>query len=452
MNPFRSSSLNNSMPNPRPHWPGKCNCFFRTRTIVPLLVAGLLLAACDGGSGGDDKAGPDERLLVSGLEFADQNLAACVQSAAESSGWVYADEIEEISCFDFTFDIASLDGLEVFAGLANVSLRRLDLGILNAAVTDLSPLAGLESLTSLHLTGHSAVDITPLASLSGLRELELAGVIEFTDFGGCVGFAISPIDSFSPLAELSQLQTLTLYGCFATQDYSAINSLEALEELHLAGNLSLAELPEMDSLKQLRVLDLGSSSSIRDIGPIASLTALQYLVLPGDRFWGAVGLDPIAGLVNLRELVMEDSEKIVDLDPLAGLTNLESLTMTWRELEYEPRGRITDLTPLVAMQKLSLLRIEHQRLSDIGPLAVLPSLVELSLRDNQVSDISPLAGLDSVTTLDLYANPFVELDPLVGMLALERLSIWEPVSCQEAQDFVAARPDVILDYGYPCAP
>ena len=261
----------------------------RNCTVMSLLFTLLLLTACNGGSGGNGPADLDERQLVSALEFADQNLAACVQTAAESSGWVYADEIEEISCINFARDIASLEGLEVFAGLPGVSLRRLDLRLLNAAVTDLAPLAGLESLTSLRLTGHSAVDIGPLASLSGLRELELAGVIEFTDAGGCVGFATSPIDSFSLLAELSGLQTLTLYGCFATEDYSAINSLESLEELHLAGNVVLAELPEIDRLKQLRVLDLGSSSHIRDIGPIASLPALQYLVLPGDRVWGAGG-------------------------------------------------------------------------------------------------------------------------------------------------------------------
>lgn len=429
---------------------GKRTHLVRMCTVVCLLCTALLLTACDGGSGGGGQAAPDERQLVSGLEFADQKLADCVQGAADSAGWIYADEIEAIECINF--GIKSLGGLELFAGLPDVSLRRLDLGVLDPAVTDLGPLADLQSLASLRLTGHSAVDIGPLASLSGLRELELAGVIQFSDAGGCAGAAISRIDSFSPLVELAELQVLKLYGCFMAEDYSVINSLEALEELHLTYNFTLTELPALDNLSQLRVLNLSSSTYLGSIDAISSLTGLQYLVLPGDLSWGG-GLEPLAGLANLRDLVIEDSVTIVDWGTLAGLTSLESLVLTWRELDFEPRGSLADLSPLVSLQKLTRLRLEHQRISDIGPLAALPGLVELSLRDNQVSDLTPLAGLDSVTTLDLYANPILELDPLVGMPALESLTVPYSVSCPEVNDFATARPDVLLSRPEgPCPP
>jgi internalin A len=158
-------------------------------------------------------------------------------------------------------------------------------------------------------------------------------------------------------------------------------------------------------------------------------------------------------LANLRDLVIEDSVTIVDWGTLAGLTSLESLVLTWRELEYEPRGSLADLSPLFSLQKLTRLCLEHQRISDIGPLAALPGLVELSLRDNQVSDLTPLAGLDSVRTLDLYANPVLELDPLVGMPTLESLTVPDAVSCHEVNDFATARPDILLNRPEgPCPP
>ncbi|MEE4146012.1 MAG: leucine-rich repeat domain-containing protein [Halieaceae bacterium] len=494
MKSLLSSWLYTSRPNPKLQSPRKPMRPQAGSFVVSMLFSGLLLTACDGGSGGGGQAGPDERQLVSALEFADPNLAGCVQREAVGAGWLYADEIEELNCANL--GIASLGGLEIFADLPNVSLSRLDLRLLDAAVSDLGPLTGLQSVASLHLTGHSAADIEPLGSLSGLRELELAGVIHFSDAGGCAGSATSPVDDFSPLAGLSGLRLLTLYGCFDTQDYSFVNNLEALEELGLLRNASLAQLPALDKLGQLRALNLSGSPRIQDIDTISSLAALQYLVLPGDLTWGAGGLAPLAGLVNLRDLVLEDAVITGDLGPLAGLASLESLTMRWWELDYEPRGKVTDLSPLATLQKLSRLRLEHQQISDIGPLAALPGLVELSLDDNQVSDLNPLsglpelvelslsynqlsdlnplasvsalrelnlrfnqisdltalAGLDSVTALDLYANPLTELDPLVDMLALERLSISDQVSCSEAREFQTTRPDVLLDYGRPCPP
>lgn len=99
---------------------------------------------------------------------------------------------------------------------------------------DVAPLAGLESLTSLHLFGNDISDLSPLAGLSSLTSLHLGQ---------------NAISDLTPLAGLGSLTSLYLrYN--AVSDLSPLTGLGSLTSLNLAYNdvSDVAPLVMNDSL------------------------------------------------------------------------------------------------------------------------------------------------------------------------------------------------------------
>ncbi len=92
---------------------------FSYRSIFPVfsVLLFIMLMLCNGCSDGSGTT-PEElalpgRLMISNLEFADDNLAACVDRSVDANGWVYADEITQIECINE--GIKSLEGIEAFS-------------------------------------------------------------------------------------------------------------------------------------------------------------------------------------------------------------------------------------------------------------------------------------------------------------------------------------------------
>ncbi len=105
--------------------------------------------------------------------------------------------------------------------------------------------------------------------------------------------------------------------------------------------------------------------------------------------------------------------RITDVTPLAELTKLTELNI--RET------RVTDLAPLAGLTNLTTLRIEENILSNIMPLAGLTNLRELDLYYTQTTDVTPLAGLTELTKLDIRGNKITDLTPLAGLTKLTKL-------------------------------
>tara|TARA_R110000772_G_scaffold238154_4_gene350077 strand:+ start:155 stop:1612 length:1458 start_codon:yes stop_codon:yes gene_type:complete len=479
--------------------------------IHPALVAAafaLFVTACSDGSSSESEHGAhDGRLLISDIEFADQALRSCVVEAAIENEWIYVDEVQVIECFEG--EVASLEGLEVFAETPGSNLRELHL--YNTTTADLTPLTGFTSLVRLTLRGFRAVDISPLASLLDLDELVLRG---FSDGSGVGCAAYAGVADLSILADLTNLKLLHLEGCFATEDYAVVSNLINLEALSFWGNETLKELPHLADLTKLRILNLTGCTRLSDIGEIAILNRLRELYLAGDAV--KAGLQPISSLQELRLLRIHDSY-IDDISPLSAVASLEVLTLVWQELDFEPQGKIFDISPLAELENLSHVQLEHQMITDVSPLAALPKLQELKLTDNRISDISslndatnlevlvidenvltavpnlgmlsklhtlslndnriediselsaltslstlslntnriidliPLAQLHDVSSLQLDSNRFLELWPLLEMAGLERLSLKNTIfPCSERDHFIAMRPDVHVDWGSRC--
>ena len=113
--------------------------------------------------------------------------------------------------------------------------------------------------------------------------------------------------------------------------------------------------------------------------------------------------------------------RISDLSPLVPLTRLTCLGLGGNE--------ISDITPLSGLTNLVRLDLSVNHISDLSPLAGLTSLMELDLGNNRISDLSPLAGLTNLTKLDLYWNRAPDLSPLASLTNLRELYLDDADVC-----------------------
>ena len=230
------------------------------------------------------------------------------------------------------FGVTSLAGLEVASNLEWLTLSG-NAPEAGGEPLDLSPLAGLPSLTYLDLSDNGLTDISHLSRLTSLRTLLLGG---------------NAVRDLSPLSGLTGLEALTLSGN-GLADVAALSALTALDQLWLDGN-DLSDISALSALGALIYLHLGDNR-IADLSPLARLSKLRRLWLPGNM--------------------------VADVSALAGLRALTRLDLS--------RNRIADASPLRGLPRLAWLRLGWNRLADVSRLAGHPRLADggaLGLRGN----------------------------------------------------------------------
>ena len=154
------------------------------------------------------------------------------------------------------------------------------------------------------------------------------------------------------------------------------------------------------------------SNQISDLSPIAGLINLRRLYLDDNLF---SDLSPLKGLTNLETLHFSENRGVSDISPLAGLVNLKTIG-SWGH-------SISDLSPLARLTKLETVDFCGGDISDLSALSELTGLKELYLVAENISDISPLAGLTGLTRLSLRVNNISNLSPLRGFTQLEWLHL-----------------------------
>ena len=237
-------------------------------------------------------------------------------------------------------------------------------------------------------------DLALLAHMPRLEELYLCRQ-EIRDISALEGLPLTTlalceneIADFSPLASLTELETLYLGGSPAT-DYSALASLTRLETLVVEGSAStgVAAVDSLDFLDALtpRRLGLGLvAPRDGDWAPLSRQTALEELLLwdPGEDAAAAA-----AALSQLKTLTIGDYYA-ADLTALAGLTGLEVLNLH--------KGGLERLTGIESLNRLITLSVGYHAVTDLTPLSGLPRLNYLQLEGLAVTDFSPLSDLPAL--------------------------------------------------------
>lgn len=135
-------------------------------------------------------------------------------------------------------------------------------------------------------------------------------------------------------------------------------------------------------------------NKISDLSPIAELYDLKMIFLDGENL---KSFDPLAGLTNLRWLVIDESQFVSDASALANLENLTSLGLTW--------SKLTDISAIKDLSNIKDLGInDSPKLKDLSYLKDSPliqNLQHLSMQGCNISDLSFLSGAIKLRTLYL---------------------------------------------------
>ena len=315
----------------------------------------------------------------------------------------------------------NLSDLTPLAGLTNLKTLRLggsDSGVNNPNLQDLAPLSGLKNLEILILPGNSQIrDLTPISGLTNLREFSMsgdssAGAYQIDDLSPLAGLTnlerlsvtINGVDSLEPLRNLKKLAYLFINGEGAYQDFSPISELTELQTLRLVGTgnsqMAPGDLQFISGLTQLKTLKLhfDGTLSLRGIEGLTALETVTLMYHNGDDAF-CVDIEALSGLTNLKELTLCIDDRVLDLSPLTPLKNLRALTLFCQGSDWA-KPSLTDLTPIGQLTELQSLALYERNITDISPLRDLTNLQNLLITEygvQKITDWSPVDHVPSVT-------------------------------------------------------
>jgi Leucine-rich repeat (LRR) protein len=107
--------------------------------------------------------------LYAEYKIPDEALRECVKQHVGDGAMTNASQLTELNCSHG--GVTSLEGIEVFVGLARLKLS-------SNAITNVGPLATLSQLTDLYLEGNSIQSLLPLRGLAELVYLNVEGNIQ----------------------------------------------------------------------------------------------------------------------------------------------------------------------------------------------------------------------------------------------------------------------------------
>ncbi len=419
--------------------------------VVVVLGLGMVLGGRGGGGNGDGGGGGIAEALAPKVTIAGQEVSTAdkvleLQSATvraediaemkkmSSLERIYLDDVTlEVDDFSWVADFPKLkefscqgylmDELDLtpFAGLTE--LERLGFyqngNSVGMAVNDLSPLAGMTKMKRLDLNiGFEVTNLDALAGMTQLESLRLWGsnnsTSGITDIGSVAGMtklntlelSVGDVKDFSPLAGLTSLAVLRIYGDYMIEDLSFLRNLTQMQNLHISGNSN------------------DGAPVIKDLSDLSGLTKLTDLQLNVS----IASLDGLENLTALRTLQMYGSGTYTDVDALANLTELVEINLPYRYYNYDDPLLPVDISGLKNLTRLQTLNINTD-VASLEPLRGLTELRSLHIQANSsdtlVLSLKPLSGLTKLTGLQFSGRvQDGDLSGLSGLAELRSLQIY----------------------------
>ena len=227
-------------------------------------------------------------------------------------------------------------------------IRELELNYAKGfAGRDVSFLREMTWLQGLVLTHRTLEDDSPVQELHGLRLLELntycQNPIEFAQFPELEECALEWRRGATSLFQCNSLQRLFV-NAYSGKVADSFGKLRNLTELSIA-NGSLSDISGLEGCERLGFLGLYNLKRLTSLQGLSKLTGLQRVEINGCRNIGRI--DELAGLERLRVLHLCDDGHIQSFKPIAGLVNLEEV------LFYESTNVLDgDLGPVIRLPRL----------------------------------------------------------------------------------------------------
>ena len=306
-----------------------------------------------------------------------------------------------------------------------------------SAVTTLAPFAKLASVKTIEIVNCDAKDLSPLAKVDTVEEISLYG---------------STVENFSPLAACPRLRSLNYYATKAAPEVydtlgaltqvkvfhgglSAVRSLEWLkrtpnvEELHVFDEAiaDFSPVSSLSSLRKFRAWNMNgakvSQVSVPELGDVSFLAkcrALEILELPGCAY---TNLASLAGLRQLKRVVLTGARKELDLSFLKECVSLEMLDAS------DAKAGLKGFDALAGHAALRYCNLSESRGEiDVSFAKTCPAVATLNLSGRKdaatsVANFDALAGAPSLTTLDLRYATGVSLAALRECPKLANVSV-----------------------------
>jgi Leucine-rich repeat (LRR) protein len=292
--------------------------------------------------------------------------------------------------------VRSLNGLAALRGIRNLT------GLSVAApVSDLTEVGALDSVTNADFNGITTRDVAPLARLTRLRKLSLIDVRFVTELSPLV--TLTALTDVSALTRVATISSLDLTGTHVA-DMSPLINMNRLSNLTISGNLStsLSNL-RGGHIKTLHIHDY-NVNAIVDLTAVGTMTSLELLEVYAPR---TLDLYPIRGLDKLRNLIIvgsnisfppiDSSIQVQNVNVVGHLRGLRALTLAW--------VLISDLDFLSDLKNLEELRINWVPVNDVHIIGSLNSLRLVGLVGVPVVDISPLLKLNRLQEAIIQKSP-----------------------------------------------
>jgi Leucine-rich repeat (LRR) protein len=380
----------------------------------------------------------------------------------------------------------------------------------NHYVRNIEPLAELNDLRYLNLSGTAIADLSPLRNLTELSDVDISKTqikdlspLRYAVNLSRLNMSETSIDSIRVLERFTNLKVLEMKESMS-RDFSVLKNLDSVAVLDLekanivsvdfAGALknlnslniartAVADISVIKDLSNLSLLNI-DSTQVKDITvlsnlkklrvvhmnytPVKSLAALNGLPVLERVYCDHTGVTRVEAneftTKNPTTLVISDSE-----DLRGWWTDLPSV---WKDvfsrrakIGYNPGKEdlakvanldsinisnyvnIKTLAPLSRLQKLRVLIVAKTGIVDVIPLKFNPLLEMIDISNTSVSDISPLANLQNLTTLSADGTTVGSIDTLSRLKGLERLYVDQTqVNDSIVSKFLQANPHCLVVY------
>lgn len=134
------------------------------------------------------------------------------------------------------------------------------------------------------------------------------------------------ITTVDALAGLKHVESLTLFGCYAMSDLSAVSTLSTIQRLNCSTCKSLSDLSPLAGLPALERAWFPNCTSLTDLSPLREVPALWHLDLA--KCTALTHLNGLAGHQKLRELDLSGCTALEDISALRQLPNLYLVNLT----------------------------------------------------------------------------------------------------------------------------
>lgn len=365
-----------------------------------------------------------------------------------------------------------------------------DLKLLNlsgTATDDLTPIRNLTELVELNLSHTTITDLTPLRYSTGLIRLDIShtpvadiSVMEKMPLLQNLEMSGTKTTDFFPLVHLTQLVHLNLDET-TFSDASLLAGLTNMMDLSLSRTLVM-DLSALKELKKLLILTV-DSTGVQDLAPTHHFENLRIL---NANYTGITNLDPLQNLPHLERVYCDvtgiTKEKaqgfmtakpnvLVIFDSKDLMTWWEGLMPAWQEIFRTSAGvgstpsktelakitnldsiniagrSLADIEPLHRLQKLRVLVAGNTALKSLSPLREHRDIHYLDISETAVNDLSVLESLAKLQVLKADRTKIESLEPLFNSTALEKLYVDQTaIHDITAAEFLEWNPGCLIVY------